>query len=209
MSQDDARARRTEVLGSVLHMLKLETHAMHERIEQVVPLMRPGLRIAQYQTHLQSLLGYYRPLERQLATWHGEWSLSGLNWAARVKSPILEQDLLALGVSPAEIAGVPECTALPDSKTLAGAWGVLYVLEGSTLGGKIISRRLRESLGLTTSSGARFLNPYGDRTGAMWQSFAGSLAGWSQLNVGALPVVASAQQTFMTLTAWLEACQDG
>jgi heme oxygenase len=49
--------------------------------------------------------------------------------------------------------------------------GVLYVIEGSTLGGQIIVRHLERNLGLTRESGARFFHGYGADTEAHWQEF--------------------------------------
>ena len=209
MMPDEERGPRATSRGAVLQLLKVETHAMHERIESVVPLLRPGLKLSQYGHYLKRLLGYYRPLERQLAGFSGELALSGFDFTERLKTKFLEQDLAALQMNSGEIADAPDCRFLPRTDTLASAWGVLYVLEGSTLGGQILSRRLRDALGLETSSGARFLNPYGERTGSMWKGFAGALSGWSRSESSDSQVVLAAQQTFTTLTAWLEERQDG
>ncbi len=50
------------------------------------------------------------------------------------------------------------------------ALGCLYVLEGATLGGQVISRHLAK-LGIGPENGGRFFNGYGARTGEMWKSF--------------------------------------
>ena len=92
---------------------------MHERIESVVPLLRPGLKLPVYRHHLKRLLGYYRPLERQLTRWCGEWTLHDFDFTGRLKSPLIAQDLLALGLSSSEIASAPDSAALPRTDTLA------------------------------------------------------------------------------------------
>jgi heme oxygenase len=46
---------------------------------------------------------------------------------------------------------------LPVINSLGRLVGALYVLEGSTLGGQLISRQLNQHLGLTLNTGARFL----------------------------------------------------
>lgn len=48
----------------------------------------------------------------------------------------------------------------------------MYVLEGSTLGGKLIARRVRDVLGFEP----RYHDPYGARAGAMWRAFQARLA---------------------------------
>jgi heme oxygenase len=49
--------------------------------------------------------------------------------------------------------------------------GVLYVIEGSSLGGQLILKELQQRHGLTTETGARFFTGYGERISAQWRSF--------------------------------------
>jgi heme oxygenase len=61
---------------------------------------------------------------------------------------------------------------LPDHRlalsSTAAALGALYVLEGSSLGGRLILRDLHAA-GADTA-GLEFLDPYGDSTGARWRA---------------------------------------
>ena len=57
----------------------------------------------------------------------------------------------------------------PAVSTRAEALGAMYVVEGSTLGGKIILKTLR-SRGVSTD-GLHFLDPYGKQAGALWRTF--------------------------------------
>ena len=57
----------------------------------------------------------------------------------------------------------------------AKALGCLYVLEGATLGGVLIARHVRASLGFDGDAGSAFYLGYGPRTGAMWRGFCGVL----------------------------------
>lgn len=53
----------------------------------------------------------------------------------------------------------------------SSAAGTLYVIEGSALGGRILSRRLRESLGFDGACGGRYFHGHGAETGVRWTSF--------------------------------------
>lgn len=44
-------------------------------------------------------------------------------------------------------------------------------VAGSTLGGRLLARWLREVLGDEAGVCSRFYSAYGDRTGAMWRQF--------------------------------------
>jgi heme oxygenase len=47
--------------------------------------------------------------------------------------------------------------------------GTLYVIEGATLGGQVISRHLYRHLGFSANAGARFFNGYGDEAATQQQ----------------------------------------
>lgn len=59
--------------------------------------------------------------------------------------------------------------AFPVLASEGEALGAFYVLEGATLGGRIIQRELTARG--ASLDGLEFLNPYGDRTGERWRSF--------------------------------------
>jgi heme oxygenase len=65
------------------------------------------------------------------------------------------------------VAAHPDAFPVPSNK--AQALGMMYVLEGSTLGGRFILQRLSE-LGSDVSQ-LSFLDPYGAETGPRWRSF--------------------------------------
>lgn len=91
------------------------------------------------------------------------------DWPRRQKAGRIAADLAALGR--------PEAAIVP-----AGAWrlrsagavfGVLYVIEGATLGGAILSRRL---IDLGVSAGAlSYLASYGRERGRMWRGYIAAL----------------------------------
>ena len=154
--------------------LKAATRPHHERIEKVIAPMRPGLTRPEYRQLLEKFLGFYRPWEARVAELLGGTVL-GEFFAPRRKSHLLEADLAALGLTPAEIAALPDCELLPDLFSLPRALGSMYVIEGSTLGGQYITRHLKKSLALTPDE-CRFYNAYGPETGAMWGQFQGVMA---------------------------------
>lgn len=85
------------------------------------------------------------------------------DWPSRKIADLVELDIVDLGgaAPPAEISH----TRLSTAELL----GVLYVLEGSSLGARVLVRSVAE-IGLTASSGARHLfHQAGDRDA--WRSF--------------------------------------
>jgi len=193
-------------MSTILAFLKSSTWECHQRLEQRLPLLRPGFSRLQYRRFLQGFLGFYRPLEpllRQAPEIEGHLP----DLARRTKTPWLETDLATLGMAFTEIQNSPNCEALPHVADLASALGCLYVLEGSTLGGQVISRHLQRTLALNPESGARFFASYGADTPAMWQAFGECLTATLQGQSAAeLAAVEAARSTFLQLEAWLETC---
>jgi heme oxygenase len=114
------------------------------------------------------------------------------------------RDLAALGRSPREIARLPLCLAAARLvRSPEAAIGSLYVLEGSTLGGQIISRGLAGAPWLP-AEGLGYFDPYGVATGTMWRQF----RIWAETvstTSGTPAIIAGAVATFDTLHAWLTA----
>lgn len=93
---------------------------------------------------------------------------SGLMLSERGKVSLLSADLAALRLVPLTApCPVPEDVVA----TAATALGAMYVLEGSTLGGRIIERHCAVPLGMSPAHGGAFYHGYGARTGALWQAF--------------------------------------
>jgi heme oxygenase len=181
---------------SPLERLKSQTAPHHQRIETMVPLMRPDLTLAGYGSYLARLLPYYAALESRLS--RVRWP-EALDFPARFKTPLLEADLRALH----EAARPPLSPTLPDLDSQSRAWGCLYVLEGSTLGSQILSRQVHEALGVTPETGGAFLHGYGPATGPRWKQFGAALTAFFSGDGDVDLAVIAAQETFTTLTDWL------
>jgi hypothetical protein len=54
---------------------------------------------------------------------------------------------------------------------LAEVLGSLYVIEGSALGGRVITPHLKRTLGLGQGRGASYFHGFGGEAGVMWNNF--------------------------------------
>jgi heme oxygenase len=186
----------------ILELLKARTRLHHERAEAALPLMDDGLTLDRYRDTLVSFLGVDLPLEERLAAQHA-WSAMGFDFDRRRKTRLIDRDLIALGLSADDVAIIPLCPDLPPVDTLPRALGALYVMEGATLGGQVIRKRLARTLGLDATDGVAFFSSYGDRVGSMWREFR-DLARRSITTPDARDdMIASAAATFDTLTSWI------
>jgi heme oxygenase len=186
----------------VIHLnLKQTTRELHAAVESKLRvLLRDDLSAEQYAAVQKKMYGFYRPIESKLSSVRG-WDDPEVDLRSRLKLPLIADDLSTLAIGPEELEMLPLCDSVPPLETVAEALGCLYVLEGSTLGGRIISGHLRRVL--PADSGCSFFRSYGDGVGRMWSSFLGVLARHSERHGDDDAVVASACQTFTSIDRWL------
>ncbi|MCW2993175.1 MAG: Heme oxygenase [Conexibacter sp.] len=182
--------------------LKSVTAADHDRLERRFDLDRRLRSRPAYAGLLERMLGFYRPMEALLAPFAVR--LDGMDYANRRKVPLLEADLRALGV-PDRGARLPEAEVLPAVRSPEEAIGILYVLEGATLGGALIARQARVRLGITALAGGSFFGAYGTAAGSRWRSFGAAV----ELLTAGIPTpatCAAAMACYSGMEAWL--CDD-
>lgn len=151
---------------------------------------------------MQAYYGFYRPLENALLD--SAVTPIDLDLLSRLKAPTLRNNLHALGLSAEAIERLPICQALPAISCRATCLGVLYVLEGATLGGQILRREMAARLGLNADNGAAFLDIYGADTGRRWRDFIACQGSRYLDSAEREAVVMAAQATFDCFERWLE-----
>lgn len=188
--------------GGFRFHLKRVTEPEHQALE--TRMARTGLdgSLASYRRLLTCFHSLYDPLERALEQL--DWTATGLDPAARRKSPWLAEDLAHFGET---VPTRPISAALPPVRGIGDGFGVLYVLEGATLGGQIISRELRAGLGIGPESGGRFFAGYGAETGRMWQSFVAVLERAAEDPENASAISEAASATFRSFDRALAALE--
>lgn len=194
---------------SAMTALKIATQSHHyilESNQQMHHLMSDALTGSDYLHLLMQMYGFYVPLEARLAQFGADWAACEIDFARRRKVPLLERDLEALGVSHVARGQIPLCTRLPAVDSFPQAVGVLYVLEGSTLGGQLITRHLAYCLGLKPDQGLAFFSSYTSEIGSMWKQFSNQINNYVGEHFAPGDValmILSAQSTFQTLNEWL------
>jgi len=185
--------------SSALAALKSATQHEHDALDAALDLLNPELGAAAYRHHLEAFFGFYAPTEQALASFSG-WTEHGIDFSARCKAESLRDDLTILGVDQPD--ALPMCKTLPSLTSLGAAFGSLYVLEGASLGGQIISRHVAKHFGYTATHGAKFFNGYGARTGEMWMTFRRSVDAYGAEQGPRDEMVEGALATFVAFREW-------
>ncbi|KAE9642767.1 biliverdin-producing heme oxygenase [Pseudomonas sp. PB106] len=195
-----AKAREVYV-PPVLQDLRAGTAELHIALEKRLPFFSDTLDACAFERLMQAYYGFYRPLEQALldSPLPADFDLT-----PRLKTATLCLDLQALGTSGAALQCLPICTQLPEIDSAAASLGVLYVLEGATLGGQILRREIASRLALDADNGAAFLDVYGAATGRRWRDFIEYLGSRPLDAAERAAVVTAAQTTFSCFERWLE-----
>lgn len=181
--------------------LREETAESHQKLEHnplSKAILTPSVSVQDYQTYLAALFGVTIACEDQVFP-----AISHIitDLAERYKSSLIIDDLLATGFTEAEIDALPVYRF--EFSSVAEALGIMYVLEGSTLGGRILYKHIHEVLGLTSENGASYFWGYGTQTGNLWKSFISSLTQFVDEHDERDGVIGSAKKTFTIIDNWL------
>ena len=168
-----SRATKGKVCFLELKSLRKATERQHRKVEKDLALLRPTLTLtltlSDYVALLKRFYGFHRVWEPQVATQLAA-ELPDL-FPPRRKLQNLEADLRYFGCAADDLLGLASCVNLPPLESVGSALGSLYVIEGSTLGGRILTRHFAGHLGVRPEAGCRFFSGYGERTGSMWSEF--------------------------------------
>ncbi|KYG64907.1 hypothetical protein AZI86_11960 [Bdellovibrio bacteriovorus] len=184
----------------ILTQLREATAANHKSIEGAMPLF-PQIEIQAYRQLLEKFWGFYSPLE-QLHSDAFSQQTKNLEMPLRKRTPSLQKDLSYFH-DDKTLAALPRCADLPRYSSWPELYGGLYVIEGSSLGGQVITAHLHK-MGFPQEI-CHFFNGYGAMTGKMWQGFLKELQAHVLSNEERALAVKAAQDTFMKLEKWLRA----
>ena len=197
-SRDQAGDAVSEAL---LPRLKRETHSSHAALEAGIDFMNRFRTPADYRRLLEAFYGVFAPIEDRIGRNQSKLAAWIPDIGNRMRTAALERDLLVLGnESPKQLPMAP----VPDYESLAAQMGCLYVLEGSTLGGQVLSRQIGQSLSYTPERGCAFFSGHGTSTGDMWRGFSRGIESYASVRQSEqAEVIQSAVKTFEVFQTWM------
>lgn len=181
----------------VANILKRETAALHQQVEAVLlPRLTAIKSLEDYISILKMFYGFFHPMEQRVQAFITSSVLADV--VSRRTSLLILDDLKFLQTTHTDL---PQCRDLPDIENVTAAFGAMYVLEGSTLGGKMIARMLAKNSAYQVPQEAlHFFNGYKENTGVMWTNFLTELN--KQPDTEA--IISAANGTFFHLKNWMK-----
>lgn len=161
--------------------LKQGTAEKHKRLEETElskAMMSPALTLSGYNTYLQRMYNFIGPFEE---TYYNRLKeiVSDIDARKKAKSMLLDIERTGAALKPQK--PLMWFNANVSTGFLLGA---LYVLEGSTLGGRFLYNNAHKVLQLTEQNGAAYFAGYGSETGAMWKNFINNLNDYAAAHPG-------------------------
>ncbi len=179
-------------------ILKTQTSVNHLLLEKkLISFMKTIRTEADYTRFLALFYGYFGALELSInkclnASIIPDYENRRKTEALKIDLKILNQEDLKLAAS----------ELLPVIENHLQSLGALYVIEGSTLGGKIISKMIKQQL-KTEVMAFTFFTGYGDQSANMWNSFKHILNSITQPDQIGI-IVESANVTFQKFSFWFD-----
>jgi heme oxygenase (biliverdin-IX-beta and delta-forming) len=157
----------TAGLAVTLRRATADIHQAVERLPIMTRLTSPTVTRDDYLEYLRVLADVYSALEATLLASLDKELRNELG--LRRKLPAILDDLASHGR-----AHVPRGPSSIVPREAGAALGGVYVLEGATLGGRVIAKHLRRCIGPALGPTA-FLDFYGQEASASWKRFTGTL----------------------------------
>lgn len=183
-----------------LNNLRIKTSDSHKGLE-ALPISKsivdPKITVEKYALYLSLMHDVVQNLEKKIYP-----MLSDVitDLSERKKTQLILNDLRQIGVEKKQnfspFKNVSEITA-------PFAMGMMYVVEGSTLGGRFILKNIQENLGFTEENGASYFSGYGNKTGSFWKNYLNSLTNFEAENNSQEEIIAGADYAFQVITKHL------
>ena len=171
--------------------LRRETSGLHRNVEEMTDLPGSISTREDYVELLRRLHGFHTAVEARLAdpSLATGWLDLGIALPAHRRAHLLSEDLLSLGALPKKAPA-----RLPGLDNIGQALGCLYVVEGSSLGGRVLAPAFRVALGDVPTG---FFDSDERMHPHPWRSVMAGLRKFDVAAGSADDVVLGAQRTFL------------
>lgn len=192
----------------LLMQLNQATRRWHaDADEPWLQLLRPDVTRRDYLEQLVRMYGFEAPLESACA-YTPQLSLV-IEPRQLTRAGLIAQDLLALGLTPTEVAEIPQCSSITTFRNVGEALGWLYVVERTTLHHDQVRRHLAHRVPNVTTDACNYLGMF-ERPGvAHWQRFGAMLERFARRTDLVGQVVEAADAAFACIVRWFQTFDRG
>lgn len=181
-----------------LENLRNATAQSHTNLESLpisVSIMKPDVTPREYLLYLSLMRDVVYDAETNIFP---SLNMIITDLDARAKAKFIKDDLAALGAENHTLT-LPLSNSLPND-SVSFKLGIMYVVEGSSLGGRVILKNISNSLGYHADNGARYFAGYGGETGSHWKKFLDMLVGYENEHNCGTEIIAGADYAFNAIS---------
>ena len=183
----------------LLAELREHTRTDHDRLEEMTlgaRIMDGTLTAAEY----RRIIDWQRRAHKKLEPLARQLCLGAYAYRSRFELPAATRQLV-----PHSVGTAPPVVEPP----LSVAVGTAYVLEGASLGGSVIYRKLLANPRLAEEAPFTFYRQQSEWGLAQWRQFVAALTSWNPSEGERIATVASAQRAFRTFAeTWQTSAAD-
>ncbi|AWA29751.1 heme oxygenase [Flavobacterium magnum] len=194
MANDHASVQEMTRADIFIQQLRTHTADSHNRLE-ALPVSKsvtsPNITKASYTRYLQLMGAVIQQTESTLFPMLAEVIP---DIAERQKIPWIAADLDFLGAAQ---QAYPSPFSL-EIDSVAFAFGMMYVVEGSVLGGRYILKNIQQNLGYQ-EEGVRYFSGYGNKTGGLWKQFLNALTAFEAQHGHGDEIISGADYAFTAI----------
>jgi heme oxygenase len=189
-----------ESAATTLLRLNLETQSHHAAADQLwAPLLAPDVTKWQYVARLALVYGFEAPLESALA--YTPNLRLAIDIRSRIRAGLVAQDLITLGLTPSEVADLPQCFPMAPFGSPLEALGWLYVSERTTLQHDAVYKNVVGRMPEIAKATA-YLSVYDGIVGLRWQELGSAFDRFVRTSRALDEVIAGAHSAFRCLATW-------
>ena len=175
-----------------LENLKSQTATAHKNLESLpvsASILSPNMKISDYCHYLSLMYDVHKSTQEMVFPLLKNF-ISDLE--ERAKTQLILDDLSFLNYTKKESV----CIFNNQDINVPFALGILYVIEGSTLGGRFILKNIETIPGLDQQNGVSYFTGYGNKTGSYWKAFLNELTAYENENQCADDIIKGAVYAF-------------
>ncbi|MES1147162.1 MAG: biliverdin-producing heme oxygenase [bacterium] len=177
------------------------TKPLHDRLDNdpaSLRIMSSDVTLAEYTALLQRTYGFMKPLEDLLFSAPVDTLLRPVLGVREKRAFALGDDLVALSSAPTGLM-----SGLPTIERLGHAMGVVYVIEGSQMGGLVMAKQISRVLGLNRETGLKFFLLSDPKTTVkQFQEFVARLDIFAKCECDERDAIEAASETFRLIGDW-------
>jgi len=194
MSLENSNIDQTTTL-TFLDKLRSKTEASHKNLESLPvskSIVNPKITIEEYALYLSLMHDVVKNVEEYIYP-----ILSSVipDLSERKKAQQILKDLKFTKIEKKQDHLLFDTTEI----SVPFAMGIMYVVEGSTLGGRFIIKNIQESFGFDEENGASYFSGYGNKTGSFWKKFLNYMTDFEQQTNSEEEIIAGADYAFRAI----------